>query len=98
MADSPHRPRVPCDLVTEAIVPPPDLPKADQRAPEPFAISGRLSHQAGLHRPDDARTEIPWHPREGFGGDFWPGHHRIAAMHRRPTPEASLDCCVWDRT
>jgi len=98
MADSPHRHRVPCDLVTDAIVTHPDLPKANQRAPEPFAISGRLSHQAGLDRPDDARTEIPRHAREIFGGDFWPVHHRIAVAHRLPDPEPSLDFCVWDRT
>jgi len=89
---------MPCDLVTDAIVTHPDFPKANQRAPEPFAISGRLSHQAGLSRPDDARTEIPWHAREVFGGDFWPVHHRSAVTHRLPDPEPSLDFCVWDRT
>ena len=98
MADSPRCYRMPFDLVTDPMVTHPDLPKADQRAPEPFAISGRLSHQAGLNRPDDARTEIPRHAREIFGGDFWPVHHRIAVTHRLPDPEASLDFCVGDRT
>ena len=98
MADSPHGHRTSFDLVTAPIVTHPDLPKADQRAPEPSAISGRLSHQAGLDRPDDARTEIPRHAREIFGDDFWPVHHRIVVTHRLPDPEASLDCRVWDRT
>src|SRR3972149_3688269 len=98
MADSPHRHRVPCDLVTDATVTHPDLPKANQRAPEPFAISGRLSHQAGLDRPDDARTEGPGHAREVFGRASWPVPPRITVTPRLPDPEPSLDFRVWDRT
>gem|GEM_PF-5077189 len=98
MADSPHSHGVALDLVTNAIVTYPDLPQANQRAPKAFAISGRFSHQPGLDRPNDSRTEALWDAREIFGSGFRPIHYRIATTHRLLDPEPPLQFRVRDRS
>jgi len=98
MTDSPHSDDVALDLVADAIIAHTDLPKPDQRASKPLAVSGWFNHQASLHRPHDARTEISWDAWEIFGRNFWPIYYRVAITHRLLDPEPPLDFRVWDRS